>query len=137
MKEAGWDGFSLASTLSPLANMGQQLFDPPDVAGWELGANWFSTGAMLARMNFAATLAANQKFKLASAASGSRQSPDALVAYVLGRLTPAASDEIMRELLAYAPAGVGGPWTGSDAQLQTKMAGMVHLVLGSPEYQFL
>jgi len=137
MKEAGWDGFSLASALSPLASMGQQLFDPPDVAGWALGANWFSTGAMLARMNFAATLASNQKFKLAAAASGSRQSPDAAVAYVLGRMTPAASDNIMRALLSYASAGVGTPWTGSDAQLQAKAAGLVHLVLGSPEYQFL
>ena len=33
--------------------MGQTLFEPPDVNGWELGKGWFSTGAMLARMNFA------------------------------------------------------------------------------------
>ena len=37
IKETGWTGFSLGSTLSPLVSMGQQLFEPPDVAGWSLG----------------------------------------------------------------------------------------------------
>ena len=46
--------------------MGQNLYDPPDVAGWDLGRSWFSTGSMLARMNFASSLAANQKFNLAA-----------------------------------------------------------------------
>ena len=47
---------------APLAAMGQVLFEPPDVTGWELGQGWFSTGAMLARMNFASRSAANQRF---------------------------------------------------------------------------
>ena len=47
-----------------MSNMGQQLFEPPDVSGWDLGTNWFSSGAMLTRMNFAAQLATNQKFNL-------------------------------------------------------------------------
>src|SRR5262249_6547427 len=60
IRETGWTGFSVGSALSPLVSMGQQLLEPPNVAGWELGTNWFSTGAMLARMNFASTLAFNQ-----------------------------------------------------------------------------
>ena len=58
-------GFSVNDALTPLANMGQNLYEPPDVAGWDAGQAWFSTGAMLARMNFASALAANQKFNLA------------------------------------------------------------------------
>ena len=50
--------------------MGQQLFEPPDVNGWDLGPGWFSSGAMLARMNFAAQLATNQKFDLRDVARG-------------------------------------------------------------------
>ena len=38
LKEVGWNGFSVNSALSPLINMGQQLLEPPDVNGWELGA---------------------------------------------------------------------------------------------------
>ena len=30
-----------------------------------------------------------------------------------------------------------GAWTGSDAQLQSKAPGLVHLIAGSPEYQFI
>ena len=57
IKEVGWRGLSVDSAITPLTNMGQQLYEPPDVNGWALGAEWFSTASMLARMNYAATLA--------------------------------------------------------------------------------
>ena len=68
--------------------MGQQLFEPPDVNGWELGRGWFSTGGMLARMNFAAQLASNQKFNLRDLARPVAKTPEALLSFVLDRLTP-------------------------------------------------
>ena len=37
MKEVGYAGFSVNSAIDPLLNMGQQLFEPPDVAGWDWG----------------------------------------------------------------------------------------------------
>lgn len=33
LKDIGWNGFSVNDALTPLSNMGQNLFDPPDVAG--------------------------------------------------------------------------------------------------------
>jgi uncharacterized protein (DUF1800 family) len=136
MKETGWTGFSLGSTLSPLVSMGQQLFEPPDVAGWALGESWFSTGAMLTRMNVASTLAGNQKFRLAAAAATANGSPSALVSYMLSRLTMTdVRNEVYYDLLTYA-SGVTA-WTGSTAQLQAKAPGLAHLILGSAEYQFL
>src|SRR5262249_39042781 len=53
IKEVGWTGFSVNNALTPMSNMGQQLFEPPDVNGWELGPGWISTSGMLSRMNFA------------------------------------------------------------------------------------
>jgi uncharacterized protein (DUF1800 family) len=135
MKETGWTGFSLGTTLSPLVNMGQQLFEPPDVAGWDLGQSWFSTGMMLARMNFASTLAANQKFRLATAAASAKQSPQELVSFMVDRITPASIKSMYGDLVAYASSGA--TWTGSDAQMQTKASGLAHLILGSAEYQFI
>ena len=134
MKETGWVGFSVGTTLSPLVSMGQQLLDPPDVAGWSLGQSWFSTGAMLARMNFGSTLAANQKFNLAASAAGARSTSRGVVDYLLTRLTPELDGAVYSDLLSYAGAGIS--WSGSDAQLQSKTPGLVHLILGSPEYQF-
>ncbi len=136
IREVGWQGFSVNTVRTPLTNMGQTLLEPPDVAGWNLGQGWFSTGAMLARMNFAATLAGNQRFNLAQAAAPYRERPDGLLDFFLERLSPSPYDFAQySELLAYL--GAGGAWTGSDTQLNAKTAGLVKLIVGSSDYQFV
>jgi uncharacterized protein (DUF1800 family) len=136
LKEVGYAGFSLNSALTPLTNMGQQLFEPPDVAGWDLGAGWFSTAAMLARMNFAATLTANQRFNISRNARGNGPTPEALLSFYLDQLTPVEYDRgAYDDLLGYLRAGV--TWTGADAQLGVKAPGLLHLIVGSSEYQFV
>jgi uncharacterized protein (DUF1800 family) len=136
LKEVGAIGFSLNDALTPLANMGQQLLEPPDVAGWELGRGWFSTGAMLARMNFAAQLARNQKFNILDVSRGHASTPEELVFHLLDRLSPPEyNSDATRALVDYA--GAGGSWTGSDTQLATKGSGLVHLILGSGDYQLV
>jgi hypothetical protein len=136
MKEVGWNGFSVNSALNPLINMGQQLFEPPDVNGWELGPGWFSSGGMLARMNFAATLAGNQRFNLRNLARGNVDSPDSLLSFMLDRLTPPEFDSgSYAALLDYARSG--GAWTGSDTQLANKASGLAHLITGAGDYQLV
>jgi uncharacterized protein (DUF1800 family) len=136
MKEVGYAGFSVNTALTPLTNMGQQLFEPPDVSGWDLGQSWFSTGSMLARMNFASTLTSNQKFNIAAAAKGKGPTPEALLSFYLDQVTAADYDRASYDdLLAYLRAGVN--WNGSDAQLATKAPGLLHLLAGSSEYQFV
>jgi uncharacterized protein (DUF1800 family) len=134
LKEVGFTGFSLGDALTPLTNMGQQLLEPPDVSGWHLGKGWFSTGAMLARMNFASQLATNQRFALRDAFRPVGSSPDSVLTEALDRLMPAEFESVgMSALNDYLRAG--GTWTGSDAQLLTKVPGLVHLIVGSGEYQ--
>jgi hypothetical protein len=134
IKEVGWAGFSVNDTLTPLANMGQQLFEPPDVNGWDLGPGWFSSGAMVARMNFAAALATNQRFNLRDRLRGRAPTAEALVDLITDRLTARPFDsDSYRALQDYARAGL--TWTGSDAQLVTKASGLSHLVVGSGNYQ--
>jgi len=136
IKDIGWRGFSVNDALTPMASMGQTLYEPPDVSGWDAGQTWFSTGAMLARMNFAASLATNQKFNLATAGKPHGGSPESLLAYFLDQLaTPPLDTNVAAELETYLRAT--GPWTGSDAQLQSKCAGLVHLIAGLPEYQLV
>jgi len=137
LKEVGWSGFSVNDALSPLINMGQQLFEPPDVAGWDLGPGWFSSGGMLARMNFAAQLATNQKFALRDLSRGHADTHEDLLGYVLDRLTPPAySTDDYNSLLDYTRSGAAN-WTGNDTQLATKSSGLVHLIVGSGAYQFV
>ena len=136
IREVGWNGYSVDSARTPLVNMGQSLFEPPDVNGWELGPGWFSTGAMLARMNFASTLAANQRFNLGRAAAPFRATPEDVRDFFLDRLSPAPYErEPHADLLAYVNAGTA--WTGSDTQLNAKSAGLAKLIVGSSEYQFI
>ena len=91
---------------------------------------------MLTRMNFASQLATNQKFNLRDIARGAKASPDALVSLMLDRLTAAPfAREPYQALVDYARAG--GAWTGSDAQLLIKAAGLAHLIVGSGDYQLV
>ena len=94
--------------------------------------------SMLARLNFAATLAANQKFSVANAvkAANAHRTPDALLAFISDALITAPQDaSVGAELSAYLRAT--GAWSGNDAQIQSKAAGLVHLIAGSPEYQLI
>jgi len=135
IKEVGWQNFSLDKARSPLAAMGQLLFEPPNVGGWPLGAGWFSTGTMLARTNFAATLAANQKENLGAAFEAEGQTPQALFTAMLDRVTAAPFDAIPRQaLMSYLLAG-SGSW--NSAQLTTRAAGLARLLVGSSEYQLV
>ena len=136
LKEVGHVGFSVDSAMTPLTNMGQQLFEPPDVNGWDPGPGWFSTGAMLARMNFAAQLATNQRVNLRDQARAHGGSPESLMEFALARLTlPSPQGDAGAAYLDYLRAGAA--WSGSDAQLLTKTAGLVHLMVGSGDYQFV
>lgn len=134
IKETGWTGFSVNSALTPLSNMGQQIFEPPDVNGWDTGPGWISTSSMLSRMNFASTLAANQRFNLARDAQPYRQSPDRVLEYMLGRFPnmgfTATATVAMSDYLRSTT------WTGADAQLQQRIPGLTRLIVGSGEYQF-
>jgi uncharacterized protein (DUF1800 family) len=118
IKEVGWQGFTLDMARSPLASMGQLLFEPPNVGGWPLGPGWFSTE------HLAATLEPQGR------------TPQTLLAAMLDRLTPAPLDGgPQRALESYLVAG--GAWTGGVDQLTTRAAGLARLLVASSEYQLV
>ena len=136
LKEVGWTGFSVNDAVSQMVNMGQVLYEPPDVAGWEQGPGWISTGGMLARMNFAAQLSRTQATSLVNAVKPYAKTPDSVLSYFLDRLAPSPYDnDAYNDLRSYLTAS--GAWTGSDTQLRTKVPGLVHLIVGSGEYVFI
>ena len=136
VKEVGWTGFTAAAALAPMANMGQRLFEPPNVSGWATGPAWFSTGTMLARTNFAAMLAENQRIALRDDALAFAQTPDDLLAYFLDQLSLQPLEPAVREsLLNYLRAGTGS--VDSVSFVTAKAPGVVHLLAGSGEYQLV
>jgi uncharacterized protein (DUF1800 family) len=134
IKEVGWQNLSLDKVRSPMANMGQLLFEPPNVAGWHLGTDWFSTGTMLARTNFAATLASSQKEFLAVSLQSQGGTADSLFGAMLERVTPAPFDQSPQQaLMNYLLAD--GSW--SQSQLSTRASGLARLLVGCSEYQLI
>jgi uncharacterized protein (DUF1800 family) len=136
LREMGHIGYSVTNALTPLVNMGQQLFEPPDVNGWELGPAWFSTGGMLARMNFAAELATNQRVALYRTARPRTTTAESLVDFATRALSvPPLSAQDYLTLVGYVNAG--STWVATDAQVLAKTAGVCHLLGASAEYQFV
>lgn len=43
--------------VEPMSKMGQPLFSPPNVKGWRTGTDWLNSATLLARNNFAETVA--------------------------------------------------------------------------------
>ena len=124
---------------TPLIDMGQTLFEPPDVNGWELGQGWFSTGAMLARMNFAAharVQPAIQPGARRAPAHGRRRKRCSTSSSIGCRRRPYEAGADATNLTAVT-CRRGGTWTGSDAQLAVEGAGLTRLIVGSSEYQFV
>lgn len=112
--------------VAALRAMGQELFNPPNVAGWKGGEAWLNAGTMLARVNYAAEL-------VAAASPGPPAS-----AWVEEALRLAGVDDpssATRTALArYASEGDGARSAGADREA-VRWCGLLRLVLSAPEYQ--
>jgi len=83
------------------SNMGQVLFDPPDVGGWPNNEAWISSNTVLARVNFATTLL-NAVKALPPAADAHRQHLDDVLSPQTAAALNQASDDRTRWLLVLA-----------------------------------
>jgi uncharacterized protein (DUF1800 family) len=136
LKEIGGANFAMSPVPGNLDEMGQSLYAPPSVGGWPTGSGWFSTGALIARMNYAASLTRAQRTPLRDLARPYADTPQKLLAFWLDRLPAATFDgPPLKELVKYLGAGVS--WSRSDTELMNKVSGLVHLIVGSPEYQLI
>jgi hypothetical protein len=114
--------------------MGQELFNPPNVAGWPGGTNWLNSGTWLTRLNYANQVAASQVAWPKNAGN--------IQAWLQGQTggnVPAAVDLLVNQVLD----GQVGP---SQRQVLVDYAnngsltsaeryrGLTYLVLGLPEH---
>lgn len=136
IKEVGWQNYSLADALTPLASMGMTLFEPPNVGGWVTGAGWLSTATMMARANFAASLSASQRPYLVTAMRADGRSAQGLLTAMLERVRTAPLDAAPRRALE-TYLSHERTWTGDDGQIATRASGLARLIVGSAEYQLV
>jgi hypothetical protein len=84
---------------------------------------------MLQRMNFASTLAGNQRFNLARDFQSFRASPERVLEVALARFrTMGFSPTQTQAMLDYLKSTT---WTGTDAQLQQRIPGLTRLIVGA------
>ena len=124
--------FSVNDALTPLANMGQVLFDPPDVAGWDAGSRLVldrrHAGPHELRVD-----AGGQPEVRACAMSAADHASDPRDAPALHARS--VQDGPLRQR-RHGPSprlpALDGARTGSRRRsCQSKVAGLVHLVAGS------
>jgi uncharacterized protein (DUF1800 family) len=126
------------STVPPqLTLLGQELFNPPNVGGWAGGPSWINATTMLGRFNFASELTGDlgnttvSTFDPAILLQASRaRSMKQLASYIAGMLGVNPGTPTAQALAAYAGAG-----SVERPDILTKVRGLVHLTLASPEFQ--
>jgi hypothetical protein len=143
--EAYVDGGSRRALRSHLQSMGQQLFEPPSVFGWDWETAWITSATVLARARFARdVIAARGK------GSATRFRPERLVDLDLtdpGAIVDAALEALgladhvtaaQRDaLIAYVSDGGTRPSLDleNDDTRNRKLHGLFGLLLSSPAYQ--
>ena len=113
------------------AAMGQELYNPPNVAGWKGGATWANTATTLSRYNFSARVAklvTEDALGVVLAAAGGEPRETTgpwMTRLGLLDLMPATLSALGRYLDESAAAGADPP---------TRARGVLTLLLASPDY---
>jgi uncharacterized protein (DUF1800 family) len=130
-----------------IGRMGQSLFDPPNVKGWDGGTAWIATDTMMERFNFTTRLT-QQKFDAVEGyvkpselvQSQGLTAPDAMIDYFLTLLVDnEVSQNVPTDLLQYFTTDSAGKQINplqNDRVLDSKLRGVVHLIMTLPVYQF-
>lgn len=125
-----------------MARMGQELFYPPDVSGWEGHRAWINATTLLERSRFALDLSRARGQDLGTLFDPTiglplDRGPDALVDHLLARLVqdevPVRVRRRLRDFARTLDGGAeiaAGRWAGHAVD---KARGLVHLVLSLPE----
>jgi uncharacterized protein (DUF1800 family) len=136
-------GSNILAQLS--RNMGQDLFGPPDVAGWDFNLGWVNTASMLERFNFANALLSNRNTTNPGIfvtndqlKSITKPSSKKTVKRFLLRLGPLSVGPALGTLRAYLETGDNGQpvtYVNDDPTVDKKIRGLVHQIMCLPEYQ--
>lgn len=120
-----------------MRRMGQELFVPPDVAGWRGGTAWLTTNCLLARYQFAEGIAKQLNGQLLNSSAfkpNQAESPlewAKFCAELMG-ITD-LSEQTQMSLSAYADDTI--VHTNQTKQKTTGLRGLLQLVMISPEAQ--
>ncbi|MEW6207235.1 MAG: DUF1800 domain-containing protein [Acidobacteriota bacterium] len=127
-------------------NMTQDIFNPPDVAGWDLNLGWTNTATMLERFNFANALVTNrnhtnpgvsvtndQLSKYTKSKSKKTVNKFLEVMNLFG--VPKTVKTNLRNYLETNDQGVKVGFTKDEQTIDKKVRGLVHQIMCLPEFE--
>jgi uncharacterized protein (DUF1800 family) len=132
---------------SALSLMGQQLFMPPSVKGWDGGRSWINTSTLYVRQNILAFLLTGKKVQGYDAMSDSDKFDPAPLLEGLAQADPGADKDIDKVIDYLLRFTLGNASTQSRADLhefaagastgatRDMITGMLLLITAMPEYQ--
>ncbi|MDR3689262.1 MAG: DUF1800 domain-containing protein [Fimbriimonas sp.] len=129
-------------------NMGQQLYNPPNVKGWKTGRNWINTNTMTARLNFAKHAVDQLRYRqLVKQRVTDGLAMAHLKADASFRTAETAIEDVWEWLLPSMPLTpdtrqmlkdymhTGAPKKPTESYYWDRAHGLVELILTCPEYQ--
>ncbi len=125
------EGSQLAGVMPA---MGQELFNPPNVAGWPGGTSWLNSGTWLSRLNFANQVAASnvawpkgastvQEWLHKVTGGNANAAVDLLLRQLLDGQVGTTQRQIMQQYV-----------TSATSSSEERYRGLTYLALGLPEY---
>ena len=146
LRDLGVKDVTNSGTLDgAIRQMGQELFEPPDVKGWRYGRSWISSNRMFIRYNAVADLIKSVPQPggrrgidvVALVQSGGCKTADEAVDYLAKAcLAKPLSSEKRKELIDYlGQLPPQSEWAKQQAEINERMQSALILMLSMPEYQ--
>jgi hypothetical protein len=132
---------------SSVRDMGQDLFDPPSVKGWEGGRSWINANVLLTRYGALANLVdmpvsvpdrPRGNLDVIALLRGKEfKAPAEVVDYLLKcHLAVSVAAEKRKELIAYlGNLPPSSQWAEQRDEVNARLRGLLVLLFASPEYQ--
>lgn len=129
-----------------LESLGQALFAPPSVKGWDGGEAWLNGQTLLLRQNLALAITSTEDSRFSRRCdpvrllrAHGRQNDEAVVAFLIdlflqGDVTEGTHPRLIRYLHQAKESKIPLYWTRQDAE-DHRLRAVTHLVLSLPEFQ--
>ena len=120
----------LSECVQLMTDLGQSLFEPPTVKGWEGGRLWINSATMLQRANFASQVTTGERFgRLGDELSRKGSSEARVSAYLELFVAGKVSSATRQKFMDYHRGA-----RGTDKE---RNSGLVQLIMTMPEYQLI
>ncbi len=138
IRTLGLKDVNYAALDNAMVEMGQKLFEPPSVKGWDGGRDWINTSRLLTRYNALAALVDQSTANLAALleARGIQQTEAAVDWLARGLMLLPLNEAKRAELIRFlGPLPPPAEWATQRDQINARLRAAAAALLSTPEFQ--